>query len=64
VQEFLDGLKLAGATSAEGEDYGQQYVQWMEAARALDINDQPSWDMTPEDLGNEHQEAFCQDHKI
>jgi len=71
VQEFLDGLKLAGATSAEAEDYGRQYVQRMEAARALDINDQPpsgaehpARDTTPEDLDDEHREAFRQDREV
>jgi uncharacterized membrane protein len=71
VQEFLDGLKLAGATSAEAEDYGRQYVQRMEAVRALDIDNQPplgvdhpARDTTPEDLDDEHREAFRQDREV
>ena len=71
MQEFLDRLKLASATSAEAEDYGRQYVQRMEAARALDIDDQPpsraehaAWDLTPEDLDDEHREAFRRDREV
>ena len=71
VQEFLDRLKLAGATSAEAEDYGRQYVQRMEAARALDIDDQPpsraehpARDSTPEDIDDEHREAFRRDREV
>jgi len=64
VQEFLDGLKLAGATSAEAEDYGRQYVQRMEGARAFDINHHPARDTTPEDLDDEQREAFRQDREV
>ena len=64
VQEFLDGLKLAGATSAEAEDYGRQYVQRMEGARAFDIDHHPARDTTPEDLDDEQREVFRQDREV
>jgi hypothetical protein len=66
VEEFLDRLRLAGATSAEAEDYAQQYTQRMES-RPNNFAQPPLGaelnvrDATPEGLDDEQRETFRQE---